>query len=497
MPDHSEHESLQYDENKALLERPFFSVRTRLILAFSLVFALCVIITLWSIYTLSEIQTKIAFLEITGNYMLEIQQARRFEKNFLLYHTNFEDAKEHLINAEKILKKNSTDIERVLGNKHFVTMALHLKDYHSLLELLGKNQDKNLIKDVEPELRNHGSKMVEFAMDLVKKERASLLKKIFWARRIPFVFLIILMLLMIFIATFLAHQLWGTLSRFMEYTNRIGQGDFTPIIPRRKYKDEFTQLAMAFNRMIHELDRRHNILVESHKLRAVGTLVAGVAHELNNPLNNTMLTASLLQEDFKELSDDQKNDMIQDILNETERSRKIVRNLLNFARKGESKVTPLDINQTLENSIKLVANQLKLSKISLNSDFSKDLPPVHGDQQMIEQVFINLILNAIDILPKKGTITISTKKTEHGYLAVEVKDNGLGIPEHILPRIFEPFFTTKVKGKGTGLGLSVSQGIVRKIGGNIEVKSKLSEGTTFTILLPITDVPSNINIGTD
>jgi signal transduction histidine kinase len=280
----------------------------------------------------------------------------------------------------------------------------------------------------------------------------------------------------------------------MRYAERIGEGDFSPITPQRKYRDEFSQLALTFNKMIKEIDHRENILVESHKLHAVGTLVAGVAHELNNPLNNTMLTASLLQEDFNSLNDKQKIEMIEDILQETERSQKIIRNLLDFARESDVKLVPLILEDIINGSIRLVANQLKLRKINLKTEFSKNLSPIHGDAQMFQQVFINIVLNAVDVLPEKGTIIIKTFKSKtEDYLVVEIKDNGPGIPEHILPRVFDPFFTTKSLKKGTGLGLSVSKGIVSKLGGYITVESKLGEGAVFRVFLPTTNLPSVIS----
>jgi two-component system NtrC family sensor kinase len=246
--------------------------------------------------------------------------------------------------------------------------------------------------------------------------------------------------------------------------------------------------------MIKEIDERERIMVESHKLRAVGTLVAGVAHELNNPLNNTMLTAAMFQEDFSKLKDEEILEMIKDIIDETERSQKIVRNLLDFAREEEAKLIALDLNEILEDSIKLVANQIKLSQITLIKNFATNLAPIYGSVQMLQQVFINLILNAVEILPKKGEIIISTYKSkEKDYLVAEIKDNGPGIPEHILPRIFDPFFTTKSTKKGTGLGLSVSKGIINKLGGNITAVSKQGSGATFKVFLPTTNIPSTIS----
>jgi len=313
------------------------------------------------------------------------------------------------------------------------------------------------------------------------------------AKRVPLYFMCALFILMIFVFTFLTRQLLLTLNRFMEYTIRIGEGDFSPILPARKYKDEFTKLAAAFNHMIKELDHKHNVLLESHKLRAIGTLVAGVAHELNNPLNNTLLTASMLTEDFHTLSDDEKIEMINDVIGETERAQRVVKNLLDFAREGETELAPLEIDKIVEDSTRLVVNQVKFAKVDLKLDCEKNLPKIHGDEQKLKQVFVNLILNAVDVLPPGGEIRIHVKKDNSpGYVLVMVTDNGPGIPEHIQGRIFEPFFTTKSQAKGTGLGLSVSRGIIKKIGGYIHLTSSPGQGTTFTVSLPATESPSEI-----
>lgn len=476
-------------EKDGTILRPSISIRTRLIVAFLLIFALCATIALWSIFTIAEVMDKIHFLETSDNYKVEIQEARRYEKNYLLYGTNLEDAKLHVRNAERILEDNSETIEKILGLGDFKNMNKHLEDYNRLLTRLGEVKDEQEKKTIENALRDHGAEMVERALDFERIERDSVEEMLALARRIPFIFLILLFLSIIFIVSFLARQLLGTLARFMRYTERIGKGDFSTIAPQRKYRDEFSQLRMAFNKMIKEIDRREKIMVESHKLRAVGTLVAGVAHELNNPLNNTLLTASVLQEDFKEISDDEINEMINDIIKETERSKKIVHNLLDFIREGEVKLVNLDLNKVVEDSINLVANQVKLSRINLVKNLNSDLDPIYGDAQMLQQVFINLVLNSVEVLPKKGTISISTFKSKDEFVVVEIKDNGPGIPEHILPRIFEPFFTTKSTKKGTGLGLSVSKGIVDKLGGYINVESKKGKGVSFKVYLPATNIP--------
>jgi signal transduction histidine kinase len=243
--------------------------------------------------------------------------------------------------------------------------------------------------------------------------------------------------------------------------------------------------------MTREVEHRHQIMVQSHKLRAVGRLTAGVAHELNNPINNIMLTAAMLQEDYRTLSDEERLDMITDLEEQAERSRKIVRNLLDFAREGEMEMGHLDVRDIVAESLALVANQLKLSKVKTTVELGENLPPVNGDRQYLSQIFVNLALNAVDAMPRGGDLHISgDTDVEGGFLAIHVTDSGSGIPEHILQAIFDPFFTTKSTGKGTGLGLSVSLGIARSHGGDIRAASREGEGTTFTVLLPILNVPA-------
>ena len=472
---------------------PKISIRKRLILAFLLIFSFTVIINGWIIYTLSELERKILFLEVTDNYMNEIQQTRRFEKNYLLYGTNMEDAMEHIDNAQNILKNNRSRVINVLQGKNFNAIINHVADYETLLIEIGKTSEPLSRKKIETELRNHGSRMISIASDFEKKERVSVNKGFKLARRIPFIFLIILLAMMFAISTFLMREILNTLTRFMGYTKRIAKGDFTHIDTKKKYHDEFTQLAVAINHMVDELERRHNILVESHKIRAIGSLVAGVAHELNNPLNNIMLTASSMEEDYHELDEEEKMEMITDIIGEAERSRKIVRNLLDFARESKTRSEPLRLEDILQKSVRLVGNQVKIAKVHLNTNIPPNLPPIHSDGQLLTQVFVNIILNAVDALHEKGNVSISVDANrQEGFLCVDITDDGPGIPEHVLQRIFEPFFTTKPTGKGTGLGLSVSRGIIGKLGGHIRVKSEVSKGTTFTVMLPKTDIPFKV-----
>jgi two-component system NtrC family sensor kinase len=484
---------IETEAQRALKERPSFSIRTRIILGFLMLFVLSLGINIASVVMLTRIETKLVFLESAGSYSFEVQQARRFEKNYFLYGTNLDDAREHVRRARGILESNRDEMAQVVGSSRFGTMVGHVDRYEALLDRLATSaHDAAGPQDnVEEELREHGAEMVSVAEQLLAEERESVGTMLRVSKRISIFFLPLLFVVIFYVANFIARQMLQPLNRLMATTRRIAEGDFTPLKPRRRYRDEFSEMAMAMNHMLHQLAYRQELLVMTHKLQAVGTLTAGVAHELNNPINNIMLTASMLQEDYKELSDVDRLDMVGDLVDQAERSRKIVRNLLDFARESEMKSDLLHTQQLMEEVLQLASNQIKLAKVKVVREFAPNLPGFHGDRQQISQVLLNLVLNAIDAMPGGGTLGVSTGISgERDYVTIEVSDTGIGIPEHLLGNVFDPFFTTKPTGKGTGLGLSVSLGIVQHHGGDIRVRSRAGHGTTFTVLLPTAKVPA-------
>ena len=287
----------------------------------------------------------------------------------------------------------------------------------------------------------------------------------------------------------IGNRLARRVGRLIECVHRIAKGDFSPIFPSEKYRDEFTDVDIAVNAMLDELSAYHTAMEESHQLTAIGTLTAGVAHEINNPLNNIMLTAHTLIEDYHDLAQKDQEDMLNDLINETERAQNIVRNLQDFARESECISEPLNLGELIEETVKLTSNQAKVVGAKLETDIQPHIPFIRGDRQQWKQVFLNLILNALDEIETDGKIKISLEKTHPtGFLAVHVEDNGRGIPAHVLPYIFDPFFTTKPPGKGTGLGLSVTKGIVTRHGGRIEVSSQKGVYTRFTVIVPATGI---------
>jgi PAS domain S-box-containing protein len=239
-----------------------------------------------------------------------------------------------------------------------------------------------------------------------------------------------------------------------------------------------------------KLRESEQLLLQAHKMEAIGRLAAGIAHEINNPLAIINEKAGLIK-DFLEFSGDIAQDkekflgLIQGIFESVSRCRTITHRLLGFSRRVDVAYNTIDLNDTLKEVIEFVEKEMLYKNIQLEMDLYEDIPKIFSDKGQLQQVFLNILNNAVDAVDKGGVITIKTDMRDPDTVTVSIQDNGHGIPEQILKHIFEPFYTTKDKGRGTGLGLSISYGIIRKLGGNILVKSAVNQGTTFTVEFPV------------
>jgi len=232
-------------------------------------------------------------------------------------------------------------------------------------------------------------------------------------------------------------------------------------------------------------------VIQAGRLAAIGELAAGIAHEINNPVAIMVEEAGwigdLLQdEQFQDSANlEELKRAVAQIRTQGRRCKEITHKLLSFARKTDPRVQDVDVNELIKELVQFSKQRAKYARVTINTHLQEDLPFVKASQSELQQVFLNLINNALDAMEKEGGILNITTYIEGDYIVVEVSDTGPGIPEANLQRIFDPFFTTKPVGKGTGLGLSICYGIVKKMGGEINVKSALGKGTTFTIKLPI------------
>lgn len=280
--------------------------------------------------------------------------------------------------------------------------------------------------------------------------------------------------------------------------------------------DEVGELAISFNRMslqlrsaneeivawaktledrvdqkTRELKRAHEHVLQVEKMATIGKMAAVVAHEINNPLSGILTYAKLLRRwiDRGEAEAAKKHDAQQCldlIAEESRRCGDLVKNLLTFSRTAPLNVQTTDLNTVVDRAVRLVAHQLELNSVELHLELLPGLPRIQCDPGQVEQVLLALIMNAIDAMPRGGNLWVGTQLHQDvGEEIFRVRDDGSGIPQDILPRIFEPFLTTKESGKSVGLGLAVSQNIVARHRGRIDVASELGKGTTFTVTLPL------------
>jgi two-component system NtrC family sensor kinase len=292
----------------------------------------------------------------------------------------------------------------------------------------------------------------------------------------------------------LSKSIMKPLNSLIVATKKIAAGVSPKEIRLEEAPPEIEALGKAFRSMAEAIRARdqqlhrqtHEKLMRSDRLAMIGQLAAGVAHEINNPLGSILLFNRLVMQQTPAQGRVREN--LERIEKETKRCHMIVKSLLDFARERKPLVEPLDVNWALDATLQLFEGQFLFQNIEVVKEYTGGLPRTQADQSQLQQVFMNIILNAVDAMNGKGRLTLETKPSaQAGFVDIDISDTGCGIAPENLERIFDPFFTTKGVGHGTGLGLSVSYGIVQSHGGDITVSSTPGVGTTFTISLPAED----------
>lgn len=466
------------------LQKREHTIRRRIITLYLMVFGFIAILIStysWQIYSLEK---KLVALESFHEFFDDVLELRRYEKNLLfdVGSDNLKNIQFYLSKIEEETTRLYPDIELVAGNKQF-------KEFRENLASYKKNFDSSTnpaFLELNAEaIRGQGRVMVDFSSRLLTLKQGIIKKglKVILYSFIALTATFFLFLLLVF--QMQARSVLGRLAFVQQATKDLLRGNFTPIVDNATKSDEVSDLILGFNKMGIEIETKQEQLVQSRKLAAIGTFSSGIAHELNNPLNNISLSADALLEEYDELSAEEAKGIIGDIILQTKRASEVVKDLLDFCRDKTPTSTQLNIKNVIQATSKLLANQLRLNSIWLEDYIPDNLPPVVGDMQKLQQVFLNLFVNAIQVMPKGGLIHLDAKLEPEGYVKIDVNDTGAGIAPDKLEDIFDPFYTTKPVGQGTGLGLSIVYGIVKKHGGYIEVKSKLDVGTTFSIFLPV------------
>ena len=465
------------------------SIKQRLMLLYGITIVL--ILALVSTYTLQVVtlERKLETMEQVEDVFNSILGLRRYEKNIMLQlgEKNVTNADQSLRQIEIYLEELAPKIKTVEAKKLFERLKADFTDYQTIFNTwcatnecithAAEQEDSHIV-------RQQGQKLMESAAELARFNRKNISHGfkiiLFWLTFMPAA--VLLCGVILFFSQM--QSILNRLASLKQGTKTLAAGEFKQL-PMLNPPDEITQLVKNFNEMVVALEQKQEELIQSKKMASIGTFSSGIAHEINNPLNNISLSTDTLLEEFDSMDEDETREILDDIMAQTERASKIVRNLLDFSRAQSSETQALYIDFVLHKTTNLIANELRIHKIALKKDIADMLPQVNGDLQKLQQVFLNLIINAEQAIGDFGSIIVKARATDNGFIRTDIIDNGPGIAQENLEQIFDPFFTTKEAGKGTGLGLSIVYGIVKKHNGYIEVASELGKGTTFSVFLPI------------
>jgi two-component system NtrC family sensor kinase len=309
--------------------------------------------------------------------------------------------------------------------------------------------------------------------------------------RYAIVFLVFALLLFLLIAALFLLLLNSMLKPIKELSAAMEEIATSPNLREIKIghaPPEIENLVGAFNKMQSAIRERRRMnqekLIRSDRLAMIGQLAAGVAHEINNPLGSILLFTRLVMQQCA--ADGKMRDNLERIEKETKRCHSIVQSLLDFARQREPNIEPVDVNQLLDATINFFERQQFFQNIEIVRNYGTGFPPIEADYLQLQQVFMNIMINAVDAMDAKGLLMLDTTwNSSQGRVEISIADTGCGIPPENVERIFDPFFTTKDVGRGTGLGLSVSYGIIQAHRGEISVSSTPGRGSRFTICLPV------------
>jgi len=490
------------------------SLRSKITVGYSVIAILVVALSLFSFYELRLMEQRIAAGVGIGEFFDTALEIRRFEKNYFLYRqaTDLAENQAYVDRGRVLLQSHAAQFEALAGTARIAQLKADLADYGERMAVLGsKSPDDAAANDI----RRIGKEITTFAEILAGTERQSLQAMLDRHRRMLIAAVIVVSLLVIGIGQLMTQRVGRPLKDMEESMKAVAAGRLAQLDMKAEDR-EIASLTRAFNHVLHELELRQGQLVRSEKLAALGTMLSGVAHELNNPLSNIGTSTQILAEEVgagetapdgspRKTETAYMKELIEQIDAETWRARHIVRSLLDYARDREFKREPIPLAALTAETLSLMRGRiagLAIVDVAIPDDLE-----VPGDRQRLQQVLINLLSNALSALgtqdaqDPQGKIAIEAHpvaaQCECGKLVfgqcpgqarsveITLRDNGTGIPADVLPRIFDPFFTTKEVGQGVGLGLFIVFEIIEEHGGCIAVDSEPGKGTSFRIRLPL------------
>ncbi|MCJ7539490.1 MAG: ATP-binding protein [Desulfobacterales bacterium] len=465
------------------------TIRSQVIMAFSACFLFMAIMIAVYYSNFHRLTGAMLFFALSGDINNTITEMRRYEKNYFLSREAF-SYEENLTFTNRLammLSREKVNLIDAIGQNNYARFLKFVDEYSRLMEELRKNPWKEgCCIELQSQIRRMSEDLLLFADQLVSTERREVNHRLQRMIPLPMLNLGFLVFLMVFVIFFITEMIIRPLARITRESEQIAQGAHLRITPFGEPGNEIHRLVSAVNYMMGELENRQEQLVQSRKITAVGTLTSGIAHELNNPINNISLILESLIEDGENMTRPERVQLYEEAMGQTDRASETVKNLLEFSRASHPKMEKVDLEELVDKTVRLVSNELQLHHIKFSKETRGALPRTRVDRSGIQQVLLNLFINSIQAMPKGGVLKVITRLHDTlKEVRMDVEDTGEGIPADQLSNIFDPFFTTKKEGEGTGLGLSVSYSIIKKHAGRIEVKSTPGQGTCFSIFLPI------------
>ena len=305
------------------------------------------------------------------------------------------------------------------------------------------------------------------------------------SQKLPFVFAGVMLLIIFWIAGLLAGTVTDSLRRLEESTRRIAAGDFTLMSPKRRYHDEFSDLSLAVNRMLLELRARDLQVLKADRLAGVGMVASGFARQVSASFDTITQHVDTFLRDCPAAKECEECGLVDAVSGETQRGKESVASLLEFIVEDESVLSPVDLRRLVESSRHLLEGQMEQAHVTFTNEIPPDMPSVRAAPNQLRHVFLNLFQNAIQAMPRGGTLSVRAALRAGRQASVSVSDQGAGIAPEDLAHIFDPSFTTKGATRGTGLGLAISYGLVKRHGGDIYAESLVGRGTTIHVTLPL------------
>lgn len=451
---------------------------------------------------LASIEEKVSLGERTSELLETTLEIRRFERNYFLHRqpADYEEGRRHVARAWILLDDNRADFAGAGSPETLSRFQTLLKVYGERMAAYAAAAMRNgSVAAAENDVRATGKDIVAIAADMAATEKTVVRSALAAFRGILVAAIAGLAILILIMSRAVARRIVGPLQT-MEMNVDAVRGGKTGLLQAPTGDREIVAVTDAFNHMLHELELRQKHLVRAEKLASMGTMLSGVAHELNNPLSNISTSCQILIEEWESADAATRKTLLAQIDGQCERARNIVGTLLDFARSRDFRRERVLLRPLLEQTLGFVRGEVP-AQVAVTCAVADDIA-VAGDTQRLQQAFLNLVRNAVQAAPAQGRVSITATAlqidddAERGHapfsgchlagavVDVAIADNGSGIAAEVLPHIFDPFFTTKDVGQGMGLGLFITHEIIEEHDGCIAVTAGDGAGTTFHIRLP-------------